>query len=45
MIKIFTSFDPRPKPLIMGPERRMGKGGSGPAGEPATAGRSFSGWR
>lgn len=43
MIRVHTSFDPRPNPLIMGPESRMGKGASGPAGGPANAGRSFSG--
>lgn len=41
--RIYTSLDPRPKPLIMGPERRIGKGGSGPAGGPAKAGRSLLG--
>lgn len=39
MSYFLTSLDPRPKPLIMGPERRIGKGGSGPEGGPAKAGR------
>ena len=38
-----TSLDPRPKPLMMGPERRIGNGGSGPLGGPAKAGRGALG--
>lgn len=30
-----TSLLPRPKPLIIEPERRIGKGGAGPVGGPA----------
>lgn len=39
-----SSALPRPKPLTMGPERRIGKGGSGPVGGPtAVRGRGFVG--
>jgi hypothetical protein len=38
-----TSLLPRPKPLMTGPERRMGYGGSGPASGPATGSRGPSG--
>lgn len=38
-----TSALPRPKPLTMGPERRMGKGGEGPVEGPMTEGREVLG--
>ncbi len=37
-VGIPTSLLPRPKPFMMGPERRMGKGGMGPSGDPTAVG-------
>jgi hypothetical protein len=38
-----TSLLPRPKPLITGPDNRMGNGAIGPASGPATGSRGLSG--
>ena len=38
-----SSALPRPKPFTIGPERRIGKGGSGPVEGPATRGRGLEG--
>lgn len=40
-----TSLLPLPNPLITGPSRRIGKGGSGPLSGPATGSRGVSGRR
>lgn len=42
-VGIPSSALPRPKPLTMGPERRIGKGGVGPVEGPVVRGRGAEG--
>jgi len=44
-VGIWSSFEPRPKPLMTGPERRSGNGGSGPFSGPTMRDRSVAGAR
>ena len=43
-VGIPSSAEPRPNPFTMGPLRRIGKGGGGPVGGPASGERDVGGW-
>lgn len=44
-VGICNSLEPRPKPLMTGPDRRSGKGDEGPFSGPTISGRSVAGAR